>query len=170
MANLSNIIKVTQAQYLTLLNGGTITKGGVTYSYDSNAFYVVEDLESGKKYLHNIQIVYSNTYIATFSLINERQSTYGLGTTTNWSTLVNALNEAGFNSSNNTCPAQGQFWASLKTNLVTGVYYVASGVMGFTGLTIASTSANTMTFNEYPVSTTGSLGASATIYDVVVGL
>ena len=166
MANLSNVIKVTQAQYLTLLNGGTITKGGVTYSYDPYAFYVVED-DSVKKYLHNIQIVYSNTYIATFSLINTRSTSYGSGTNNYWSALVSALSNAGFSSSNYSCPATGQVYASGQTNLVTGVYYVASGVMGFKVVTIASTSGSTMTVNINTVTTTYSLGASATIYDVV---
>ena len=43
MADLSNIIKVTQTQYNTLINGGSITKGGVTYTYDANAMYLVEN-------------------------------------------------------------------------------------------------------------------------------
>ena len=82
MANLNNYIKVTQAQYLNLLNGGSITKGGISYTYDANALYLVED-GIGSRYLHNIQIVYSNTYIATFSFINSKAASYGNGTTTN---------------------------------------------------------------------------------------
>lgn len=44
MPNLSNIIYITEADYSTLLNGGTITKGGVTYSYDNTALYVIKDV------------------------------------------------------------------------------------------------------------------------------
>ena len=43
MANLEKVIKVTQSQYNTLVNGGSITVGGVTYTYDSNAIYLIED-------------------------------------------------------------------------------------------------------------------------------
>jgi len=42
MAALTNIIKVNQTDYNTLAGGGTITKDGITYSYDSNALYLVE--------------------------------------------------------------------------------------------------------------------------------
>ena len=173
MANLSNIIKILAADYNTIVaaypNSATISTGA-TVTYDPNALYLVEAEVVTKKYLHNIQITYSNTYIATFSFVNSRASSYGSGSTTNWSTLVADLNTAGFTSSSNSCPAQGQFWASLKTNLATGVYYVASGVMGFVGVTLASTSANTMTIYQNPSTATGNLGASATIYDVVTEL
>lgn len=173
MANLKNIIKINQADYEALVAAGDTGYiiNGVRYYYSEDNLYLIEGgTTSGSKYLHNVQIVYSNTYIATFSFINSKSNSYGNGTNTNWSTLIADLNSAGFNSSNNTCPAQGQFYASGKTNLVTGVYYVAGGVLGFTGLTIASTSGSTMTINQYVVSTTGSLGASATIYDVVTEL
>ena len=39
MTNLSNVIKISAADYATLAGGGTITKGGVTYSYDANSQY-----------------------------------------------------------------------------------------------------------------------------------
>lgn len=48
MATLGNIIKVTQAQYNTLVNGGSISMGGVTYTYDANAIYLVD---SGTEYV-----------------------------------------------------------------------------------------------------------------------
>lgn len=174
MANLSNVIKILQNDYDTIVsaypNSATISTG-VTITYDPNSLYLVEsDNSNSKKYLHNIQIIYSNTYIATFSFINSKSNSYGNGTNTNWPTLIADLNSAGFNSANNTCPAQGQFYASGKTNLVTGVYYATSGVIGFKGLTIMSTSGTTMTVNESAVTTTGTLGASATIYDVVTEL
>lgn len=41
MANLSKVIKISKADYDTLLGGGTITKGGQTYSYDANAMYLI---------------------------------------------------------------------------------------------------------------------------------
>lgn len=50
MANVSNFIKVTKAQYDILVNGGSITKGGTTYTYDNNALYLVEEDFS---YLYN---------------------------------------------------------------------------------------------------------------------
>ena len=43
MATLSNIVKLTKAQYTTLLNGGSITSGGVTYYYDANTFYLIDN-------------------------------------------------------------------------------------------------------------------------------
>ena len=166
MANLSNLIKVTQAQYLTLLNGGTITKGGVTYSYDPYAFYVVED-DVSKKYLHNIYLKYSNTHIATFSFISSRSSSYGDGTTTNWSTLLSDLYNNGYVSATTTCPAHGQFYTFSSTSILMGVYRDSSTTMGFTGLTLASVSDSTMTINTNPVVATGTLSNAATIYDVV---
>ena len=45
MANLNNIVKVTKSQYQTLVNGGSITKGGVTYTYDSSAMYLIENTD-----------------------------------------------------------------------------------------------------------------------------
>ena len=47
MADLSNVIKVTQSQYTTLKNGGSITKSGVTYTYDANALYLVDEPSEG---------------------------------------------------------------------------------------------------------------------------
>lgn len=41
MANLSNVIKISKTDYETLVGGGTITKNGVTYSYDPNAIYLI---------------------------------------------------------------------------------------------------------------------------------
>ena len=173
MANLKNIIKINQADYEALVAAGSAGYliNGVRYYYSEDNLYLIEGgTTSGSKYLHNVQIVYSNTYIATFSFINSKSDSYGNGTNTNWSTLVSDLNTAGFIDSNNVCPAYGQWYTSGKTNVVTGVYYVAGGVLGFKGLTLASTSGTTMTINSYVVSTTGSLGASATIYDVVTEL
>lgn len=46
MANLTNVIKVTQEQYETLVGGGSISKGGVTYKYDANAMYLVDGSET----------------------------------------------------------------------------------------------------------------------------
>ena len=47
MANLGKIVYLTQAQYNTLVNTGTLTVDGVTYTYSENDLYLVpsgEDL------------------------------------------------------------------------------------------------------------------------------
>lgn len=41
MANLKNVVYLTQAQYNTLVTQGTITVGGVTYTYDQDNLYLV---------------------------------------------------------------------------------------------------------------------------------
>ena len=46
MANLSRVIYINEVDYSTLLNGGTITKGGVTYSHDPTALYVIKDVSA----------------------------------------------------------------------------------------------------------------------------
>ena len=46
MANLSKVIYINEVDYSTLLNGGTITKGGVTYSHDPTALYVIKDVSA----------------------------------------------------------------------------------------------------------------------------
>lgn len=44
MANLSKVIYINEVDYSTLLNGGTITKGGITYSHDPTALYVIKNV------------------------------------------------------------------------------------------------------------------------------
>lgn len=46
MANLSKVIYINEEDYSTLLNGGTITKGGVTYSHDPTALYVIKNVSA----------------------------------------------------------------------------------------------------------------------------
>lgn len=41
MANLSQVVYLTKAQYNTLVTQGSITVGGVTYTYDQNSLYLV---------------------------------------------------------------------------------------------------------------------------------
>ena len=41
MANLKNVVYLTQAQYNTLVTQGSITVGGVTYTYDQDNLYLV---------------------------------------------------------------------------------------------------------------------------------
>lgn len=41
MANLKNVVYLTKAQYNTLVTQGSITVGGVTYTYDENNLYLV---------------------------------------------------------------------------------------------------------------------------------
>lgn len=43
MAQVSNVIKISKADYDTLASGGTITKNGATYSFDENAIYLVNN-------------------------------------------------------------------------------------------------------------------------------
>ena len=44
MANLSKVIYINEEDYSTLVGGNTITKNGKTYSYDSNALYVIKNV------------------------------------------------------------------------------------------------------------------------------
>jgi len=44
--NLTKIYKVTAAQWSTLVSGGTLTVGGVSYTYDANAIYLIEETSS----------------------------------------------------------------------------------------------------------------------------
>ena len=43
MANLTKVVKVTQAQMQALQTSGYITVGGVRKDYDPNTLYLVED-------------------------------------------------------------------------------------------------------------------------------
>lgn len=44
MANLEKVIYINEIDYSTLVNGGSITKSGVTYTYDETALYVIKDV------------------------------------------------------------------------------------------------------------------------------
>lgn len=46
MANLSKVIYINEEDYSILLNGGTITKSGVTYSHDPTALYVIKNVSA----------------------------------------------------------------------------------------------------------------------------
>lgn len=43
---LTKIYKVTAAQWSTLVSGGTLSVGGVNYTYDANAIYFIEETSS----------------------------------------------------------------------------------------------------------------------------
>ena len=43
---LTKIYKVTADQWSTLVNGGTLSVGGVDYTYDVNAIYFIEETSS----------------------------------------------------------------------------------------------------------------------------
>jgi len=43
MANLKNIIKIDQANYNTLISTGSVTIGGVTYTYSDDNIYLIEE-------------------------------------------------------------------------------------------------------------------------------
>lgn len=74
MSIISNIIKVTKAQYNTLINGGSITKNGTTFTYNADVLYLVEDDNSyighfttdGTNYLKDITDLYYNSTTGDF--------------------------------------------------------------------------------------------------------
>lgn len=161
MVNLTNVIKVTQEQYEKLVGGGSISKGGVTYTYDANAMYLVDGSET-VRYRHNIQLVLSTTFIATFSIITSSSAALKVDT------LKEALYNNGFTSASRVCPAQGQYYISGKTSLVIGVYCgSATGNLGFKYITIASTSNGTMTVNQTVSASATTTTSVPAIYDVV---
>ena len=43
---LTKIYKVTADQWSTLVNGGTLSVGGVDYTYDANGIYFIEETSS----------------------------------------------------------------------------------------------------------------------------
>lgn len=43
MGNLNNIIKLSNEDYNTLVTNGSLTKGGVTYTYSENDIYLTPD-------------------------------------------------------------------------------------------------------------------------------
>ena len=43
MGNLRNIIKLSNEDYNTLVTTGSLTKGGVTYTYNENDLYLTPD-------------------------------------------------------------------------------------------------------------------------------
>lgn len=46
MANLSKVIYINEEDYSTLISGGSITKGGTTYTYDNTALYVIKNVSA----------------------------------------------------------------------------------------------------------------------------
>ena len=57
MADLSNVIKVTKAQYTTLKSGGTVSG----YTYDNNALYLVDEPTEGYTQLKAMTSVAGST-------------------------------------------------------------------------------------------------------------
>ena len=99
-----------------------------------------------QKYRHNLQISYSNTYYATFSIITSQSTPYA-----SLDELVHALKDNGFIDTTALCPAQGQFVTSAATNLVTGLYAANDPVhygICFYGIQLASTTSSVMTINQ----------------------
>jgi len=43
MASLQKEIKISKSDFDILIGGGSITKGGITYTYDENALYLVDE-------------------------------------------------------------------------------------------------------------------------------
>jgi len=121
-----------------------------------------------QKYRHNLQISYSNTHYATFSIITSQSTPYA-----SLDELVHALIDNGFNATTALCPAQGQFTTSAATNLVTGLYArndpVNYGIC-FYGIQLASTTSNVMTINQNIVTASSWMNNSSLIvYDVIEG-
>ncbi len=59
MANLAKVIKLSRSQYTKLLNGESIIKEGITYTYDANALYLVEN-ENVEKHVEKVEWVEQN--------------------------------------------------------------------------------------------------------------
>ena len=56
MSNLQKVIRLSKSQYTKLLNGESIIKEGITYTYDANAMYLVEN-ENGEKHVEGVEWV-----------------------------------------------------------------------------------------------------------------
>lgn len=78
-STLKNMLKVTKAQYNTLINGGTITDGTETYTYDANAIYLIDDgIDHNKIYLVDVAPSSDdNGIVLNFGDVNE-DNQYGL--------------------------------------------------------------------------------------------
>lgn len=74
MSKLNGIMKLTEAQFSELSNNGTITVGGVTYTYDPNGtLYVTDDTSGGGSGVSDVQVDSNSVVssgIAQFSTIN----------------------------------------------------------------------------------------------------
>lgn len=87
MANLKDIIKLTESQYNTLKTTGSITVGGVTYTYSADNIYLVD---AEKKYRHDVSITYNGSYEScsiNFNFINTRSTEY-TDNEAGWNSLV----------------------------------------------------------------------------------
>ena len=74
MTKFNGVMKLTEAQFRELSNNGTITVGGITYTYDPNGtLYVTDDTSGGGSGVRDVQIDDSSVVssdIARFSTIN----------------------------------------------------------------------------------------------------
>ena len=121
MASLANVIKVTKSQYNTLIAGGTITKSGVTYSYDANAIYLIR--EDGEE----LHVVDSEFEIQSIEVridgISSNYYTWRITPGTTWQDLI----DSGARDTTNNC----YIIAGANTNIV-GVTYVRAVIVGGT--------------------------------------
>ena len=162
---LSNIIKISQADYTLLYNAYPDSVSGRTY--DPKAIYLISSGSAPtKKYRHNITLGVSGTYLQ-FSFVNSDSTNYA--TTTNWSRLLAAVSAAGFTSSTYTCPARGLTWVSTakSSNLIIGIYCGTSGVLSFKSIALSYNSDTTVTFNQYVNATSTGISSISGIYDTV---
>ena len=120
---LENVIKVTKSQYNTLIAGGTITKSGVTYSYDDNALYLIR--EDGDE----LHVVDSEFEIQSIEVrvdgISSTDYTWVITPGTTWQDLITSSAR----DTSNTC-----YFVSGGNTSITGVTYVkaviAAGPVG----------------------------------------
>jgi uncharacterized protein (UPF0333 family) len=59
-SNYTKTIRISRADYNTLHSGGTIVRGGVTYSWDNNALYLIQDTSIS---LDNIQATVTDVVV-----------------------------------------------------------------------------------------------------------
>ena len=121
-----------------------------------------------QKYRHNIQLLYSNTYHATFSIVTSQSAPY-----TTLDEVTQALKNNGFIDTTALCPAQGQFVTSAATNLVTGLYAANNPVhygICFYGIQLASTTSSVMTINQNVVTASSWMdNSSLIVHDIIEG-
>jgi sugar lactone lactonase YvrE len=61
MANFTGIVYLTEGQFTTLKNNGTITVNGITLNYDENTLYVTPETNNGSPTNVTINNVHQDT-------------------------------------------------------------------------------------------------------------
>lgn len=124
MANLTQVIKITQSDYNTLVGGGSITKGGVTYTYDANALYLVEDSSTPVVSVNNVTADSNGNISLTASNVGALPSNTTYVSTVNGSSGAVSLSiPANYTSTSKTpsqCTANGFYYVSSSTSGLSG--------------------------------------------------